>query len=150
VVNITGLGGFHQVKLSEFFTGVKHTVLKRGELVVSVFLPDPGAGDKSTYLRQTRLKGHDLATVGVACRIKSDGKVALAICAVAPTPLRLFALEDQFNQRGLSEETILWAAEEIKQHIRPITDVRSSAVYRMQIASVLLKHGLLNLLGKEG
>ena len=106
--------------------------------------------DKSTYIRQTRLKGHDLATVGVASRIKADDKVALAICAVAPTPLRLFELENKFNERGLSEETVLWAAEEIKQHIRPITDVRSSAVYRLQMASVLLKRSLLSLIGKEG
>ena len=150
VVNIAGPEGARQVKLHEFFTGVKRTVLKKGELVVSVFLPDPGDGDKSTYLRQTRLKGHDLATVGVASRIKADSKVALAICAVAPTPLRLFELENKINERGLSEETVLWAAEEVKQHIRPITDVRSSAVYRLQMASVLLKRSLLNLLGKEG
>jgi carbon-monoxide dehydrogenase medium subunit len=150
VVNIAGPEGARQVKLHEFFTGVKRTVLKKGELVVSVFLPDPGMEDKSTYIRQTRLKGHDLATVGVASRIKADDKVALAICAVAPTPLRLFELENKFNERGLSEETVLWAAEEIKQHIRPITDVRSSAVYRLQMASVLMKRSLLNLLGKEG
>jgi carbon-monoxide dehydrogenase medium subunit len=183
MVNIAGPDGIRQVKLHEFFTGVKRTVLKQGELVVSVFLPDPvvgqknnyeiasqarnpdcvgagdgmemgwggmGMGDRSTYLRQARLKGHDLATVGVACRVKPDGKVAIAICAVAPTPLRLFELEDKINERGLSEETVLWAAEEIKQHIRPITDVRSSAVYRLQMASVLLKRGLVSLLGKEG
>jgi CO/xanthine dehydrogenase FAD-binding subunit len=148
-VNIVGPEGTRQVKLHEFFTDVKRTVLKRGELVVSVHIPELGAGDKSTYLRQARLKGHDLATVGVASRVKPDGKVALAICAVAPTPLRLFALEDQINERGLSEETVAWAAEEIKKHIRPITDVRSSAVYRLQMASVLLKRSLLNLLGKE-
>ncbi len=149
VVNIAGPQGTRQVKLNEFFTGVKRTVLQRGELVVSVQLPEPGEGDKSIYLRQARLRGHDLATVGVASRIKPDGKVAIGICAVAPTPLRLFALEDMINERGLSQETVEWAAKEIRQHIHPITDVRSSALYRMQMASVLLKRGLLNLIGKE-
>ena len=150
VVNIVGLNGSRQVKLHEFFTGVKRTVLQPGELVVSITIPEPEPGEKSTYLRQARLRGHDLATVGVASRLKPDGKVALGICAVAPTPLRLFALEDQISQRGLSEETAVWAAQEIKNHIRPITDVRSSAAYRLHMASVLLKRGLLKLLGKEG
>ncbi len=149
VVNIAGPEGTRQVPLHQFFTGVKRTVLQRGELVVSVQLPDPGEGDKSIYLRQARLRGHDLATVGVASRIKPDGKVAIGICAVAPTPKRLFALEDQINERGLSKETVEWAAEEIDQHIHPISDVRSSALYRLQMASVLLKRGLLNLIGKE-
>jgi len=149
VVNIAGPQGVRQVPLHQFFTGVKRTVLQPGELVVSVQLPEPGAGDKSIYLRQARLKGHDLATVGVASRIKPDGKVAIGICAVAPTPLRLFALEDNINARGLSQESIEWAADEIKEHIRPISDVRSSAAYRLQMASALLKRGLLNLISKE-
>ncbi len=149
VVNITGPQGTRQVPLNEFFTGVKRTVLQRGELVVSVQLPEPGPGDKSVYLRQARLRGHDLATVGIACRLKPDGKVAIGIGAVAPTPKRLFALEDKINERGISKETIEWAAQEIREHIHPITDVRSSAQYRLQIASVLLKRGLLSLIGKE-
>lgn len=149
VVNIAGPQGVRQVPLHQFFTGVKRTVLQPGELVVSVQLPEPGEGDKSIYLRQARLKGHDLATVGVASRIKPDGKVAIGICAVAPTPLRLFALEDKINARGLSQESIGWAADEIKEHIRPISDVRSSAAYRLQMASALLKRGLLNLISKE-
>ena len=149
VVNIAGPQGMRQVPLHEFFTGVKRTVLQRGELVISVQLPDPGNGDKSIYLRQARLRGHDLATVGVASRIKPDGKVAVGICAVAPTPLRLFALEEKINERELNQETVEWAAEEIKQHIRPITDVRSSAQYRLQMASVLLKRGLSHLITKE-
>jgi len=149
VVTIAGPKGLRQVALHEFFTGVKRTVLQRGELVVSVQLPEPAEGDRSIYLRQARLRGHDLATVGVASRIKPDGKVAIGICAVAPTPKRLFALEDLINERGLSQETVEWAAKEIHEHIRPITDVRSSAEYRLQMASALLKRGLLNLIGKE-
>ena len=149
VVNIAGSQGTRQVPLHEFFTGVKRTVLQRGELAVSVQLPEPGAGDRSVYLRQARLRGHDLATVGIACRLKPDGKVAIGIGAVAPTPKRLFALEDKINERGISKETIEWAAQEIREHIHPITDVRSSAQYRLQIASVLLKRGLLSLIGKE-
>lgn len=149
VVNIAGPKGARQVPLNQFFKGVKRTALERGELVVSIQLPDPGEGDKSIYLRQARLKGHDLATVGVATRIKPDGKVAIGIGAVAPTPLRLSALEDMINERGLSRETVEWAAQEIKQHIRPISDVRSSAAYRLQMASVLLKQGLLKLIEKE-
>ncbi|NLB72352.1 MAG: xanthine dehydrogenase family protein subunit M [Chloroflexi bacterium] len=149
LVNITGPHGDRQVPVDQFFTGVKRTVLQRGELVVSLQLPEPGEGDRSIYLRQTRLRGHDLATVGVASRIKPNGKVAIGICAVAPTPLRLFALEDKINERGLNKETIDWAGEEINAHIRPISDVRSSALYRLQMASVLLKRGLLNLIGEE-
>ncbi len=149
-LRIVGPQGERMVNLSEFFTGVKKTVLQKGELVVSVHLPAPDADDKSVYLKQSRLKGHDLATVGVACRKSGDGKVSAAVAAVAATPLRLFKLEEDLNARGLSEETIQWAANEVKNHIKPISDVRSSAEYRLHIAGVLLKRGLQKVSAKEG
>lgn len=149
-VKIAGVDGEGDVKLSEFFTGVKKTVLKKGDLVVSVHLPPPGSNDKSVYLKQSRLKGHDLATVGVACRKNGEGRVSAAICAVAVTPLRLTELEKGLNEGELDEEKILWAAEEIQKHIKPISDVRSSAEYRKHIAGVLLKRGLRLVNTKEG
>ena len=92
-VKIASSEGERTVDLKDFFTGVKKTQLAKNELVVSVLLPDPGQNDKSCYHRQTRLKGHDLSTVGVACRIDGQGKAAIGINAVAVTPLRLTALE---------------------------------------------------------
>jgi len=148
-VKIASAKGERSVPLRTFFTGVKKTLLNKDELVVSVFLPDPGKQDNSIYLRQTRLRGHDLSTVGVACRLNGDGKVAIAINAVAITPLLLTDLSDQLNAKGLSEESILWASEEIKKHIKPITDVRASKEYRSHMAGILLKRCLGQLTGKE-
>ena len=149
VVKIASVDGVREVPLVEFFTGVKKTVLSDEELVISVFLPDPGENDSSCYMRQTRLKGHDLSTVGCACRLDGEGKVSVAIGAVATTPLRLTALEAEINQRGISEETILWALNAINDHIKPISDVRASEAYRRHMASVLLKRCLVTLTGKE-
>lgn len=137
------------VPLKEFFTGVKRTQLAKNELVLSVFLPDPGEGDRSNYKRQTRLKGHDLSTVGVACRIDKDGKVAVGINAVAITPLRLEALEADLNARGLNADMVAFGAEEIKKHIKPISDVRSSKEYRLHMAGVLFKRCMTELMEKE-
>ncbi|NLV98865.1 MAG: xanthine dehydrogenase family protein subunit M [Clostridiaceae bacterium] len=149
-VKIVSSEGERTVPLKEFFTGVKKTQVAKNELVVSVFLPDPGnAQDRSCYLRQTRLKGHDLSSVGVACRINQEGKAAIGINAVAITPLRLTALEDELNAKGITEESINWAAEEIKNHIKPISDVRASKEYRLHMAGVLLKRGLTQLMEKE-
>ncbi|HHU04343.1 MAG: xanthine dehydrogenase family protein subunit M [Saccharofermentanales bacterium] len=149
-VKIASADGVRTVPLQEFFTGVKKTQVADNEMVVSVFLPDPvSEKDRSCYARQTRLKGHDLSTVGVACRINGDGKAAIGINAVAITPLRLTALEDELNEKGITEDSIDWAAEEIQKHIKPISDVRASKEYRLHMASVLLKRGLTQLKEKE-
>ncbi len=148
-VRIASRQGERILPLKDFFTGVKKTQLTKQELVLSVFLPDPGQGDKSCYKRQTRLKGHDLSTVGVACRIDGQGKAAVAINAVAITPLRLEALEAELNARGLTKETVTWGAEAIKTHIKPISDVRSSKEYRLHMAGVLFKRCMTELMEEE-
>ncbi|HZK29247.1 MAG TPA: xanthine dehydrogenase family protein subunit M [Clostridia bacterium] len=148
-VKIASAAGVRTVPLKDFFTGVKKTQLTKKELVISVFLPDPGPGDGSCYLRQTRLKGHDLSTVGVACRIDANGEVCVGINAVAITPLRLTAFEEELNAKGISEKSVLWGADEIKNQIRPISDVRASKEYRLHMAGVLFKRCMTQLMDKE-
>lgn len=148
-VRLVSASGQRELALKDFFTGVKRTVIQKGELLQCILLPDPGEGDRSVYLKQSRLKGHDLATVGVAARRSGSGEIFLAAAAVAATPVRIVALEEGLKARGLSEESAIWAAEEVKTLVHPITDVRSSAEYRTHIVSVLVKRSLMALLQKE-
>ena len=148
MVHIAGPSGNKEVSIKSFFTGVKKTVLQKNEIVVGVTIPEVQANDRSLYLKQARLKGHDLATVGVAIRVDAQNKAYIAMAAVAPTPIRLEALEAEINSRGLSQETIAWAAKEVPNHIKPISDIRASAEYRLHIASVFVRQGLQKLMDK--
>lgn len=148
-VHIAGPNGKRIVEIKDFFTGVKRTVLEKNEIVLGVQLSAIEKGDVSVYLKQSRLKGHDLATVGVAARLNNNKEVLLAIAAVAPTPIRLIKLEEIINTKELSSDLAIWASEELKNHISPISDVRSSREYRIHISSVLLKKALL-ILTKKG
>lgn len=149
IVIIAGPNGKHEVNINKFFTGVKKTILQKGEIVIGVLLPEVQEKDKSTYLKQSRLKGHDLATVGVAIRIDSENNTYIAMAAVAPTPIRLQKLEEAIKTKGLNSETALWIEKEVPNYIKPISDVRSSAEYRLHAASVLAKRGLTNLIEKR-
>lgn len=148
-VHISGSQGSRNVAINEFFTGVKKTVLKADEIVIGVTLPDTVAGETSIYLKQARIKGHDLGIVGLAA-YKTVNGFRLAMSAVAPTPIRLDKLEEQLKQKPLTEETAAWAGEEVQNHIKPISDVRASAEYRLHAAKVLTKRAMLQLLAKGG
>jgi len=144
-VHIASKTGRRTIPLTEFFTGVKKTVLASNELVVGISLPDPSSGDQSAYLRQARIKGHDLGIVGVAVRLKADRTFLVAISAVAPTPIRLFVLEEILNAQYTqvdSPEIAVIAGEEVRKLIHPISDVRASAEYRLHIAGVLVKRAV--------
>lgn len=147
-VHTIGPNGKRVIEIKDFFTGVKKTALGKNEIVLGVQLPDIEKGEKSVYLKQSRLRGHDLATVGVAARLNNNKEVLLAMAAIAPTPIRLTKLEEIINTKELSSDLAIWASEVLVNYISPISDVRSSKEYRIHIASVLLKKALLMLTEK--
>jgi len=149
-VHISSTEGSRIVDINSFFTGVKKTVLKRNELVIGVFLPEVLEGDSSIFLKQARIKGHDLAIVGVTARMTVDKKIKLAITAVAPTPIRITKLEEILSSKALTAELAEMAEKEVHNIIKPISDVRSSAQYRIHISGVLVKRALLHLLTMGG
>lgn len=149
-VHIANLEGCRWVDSNDFFTGVKKTVLEPGEIVIGVLLPDVLAGDTAVYLKQARIKGHDLGIVGVAVRLTAQREFRVAMSAVAPTPIRLGQLETMLNSQPLSAELAEGAGKEACKFIRPISDVRSSAEYRLHVAGILVKRALLQLLALGG
>lgn len=140
----------YTVDLHKFFRGVKQTILQPNEIVLGVTLPPIDSGEGSIYLKQARIKGHDLGIVGVAARLTVQKELRLAMSAVAPTPIRLFALEKLLNAQPFTREQAVWAEQGVRKFIKPISDVRSSAEYRLHIAGVLVKRALLQLLDLGG
>ncbi|EGO63450.1 FAD binding domain-containing protein [Acetonema longum] len=148
-VHVANSQGQQTVAIHEFFTGVKKTVLQPVDIVIGVSLPDVDAAD-AVFLKQARIRGHDLGIVGVAARLTAAKEFRIAMSAVAPTPIRLTRMEEQLKDRPLTPELAAWAGEEAAKSIRPISDVRSSAEYRRHIAGVLVKRALSQLLAAGG
>lgn len=149
-VHIASYAGKRTIPLTEFFTGVKKTILAANEFVIGISMPDPGPGDQSIYLKQARIKGYDLGIVGVAVRLSANKMFQVALSAVAPTPVRLFALEEILNSQPDSAEIALIASEKVRNFIHPISDVRASAEYRLHLAGVLVKRAITLLTMKGG
>ncbi|MGV8981240.1 FAD binding domain-containing protein [Clostridium sp.] len=145
VVHIASAEGARTIPINSFFTGVKKTVLKKNELVIGVSIPDVLDGDTSIFLKQGRIKGHDLAIVGVTARITDNKKIRLAITAVAATPISIVKLEEELSEQPLTTELAIMAGKEVRNIIKPISDVRSSSEYRLHVCGVLVKRALLHL-----
>ena len=64
VLEAVCITGNRQIPLRDFFTGVKKHVLQKNEIVTKVTFPEKQG--KGLYLKKKRIKGHDLAQVGVA------------------------------------------------------------------------------------
>jgi len=86
----------------------------------------------------------------LAARLSSDQKFYLAMSSVAPTPIRLTQLEQMLNSHPLSADLAERAALEVRQQIKPISDVRASAEYRLHLAGIFVKRAVNRLLVMGG
>ena len=126
--------GNRQIPLRDFFTGVKKHALDRKELVTKITFPEKQG--KGVYLKKKRIKGHDLAQVGVAAFWAKDGSLSFALGAVAPTPILVTGL-GPFDKDSLTKARAD-IEREVLSRINPISDARSSREYRI----AMVKHFL--------
>ena len=75
------------IPLDEFFVRSGVTTLAAGELVSAIELPLPAPPRGSVHVRRTRRRGHDLASVTLACTVDADGVTRIAYGSLGPRPL---------------------------------------------------------------
>lgn len=115
VVQIASLNGGREVKIEDFFTGVKKTVLKEGEIVVSVKLAPVTAKEGSAYLKLMKRGAMEIGIMSSGIRIVCDEKgvctdARVTLSAVAPTPIRVKAAEAALTGAAVTDESVLQAA----------------------------------------
>jgi carbon-monoxide dehydrogenase medium subunit len=144
---IVGTDGERVVALEEFFTGPGETVLKAGEILAEIQVPNQPANTAGAYFKMSRV-AVDLAIVGVGAVITLDGKdgscsdVKIALGAVAPTPIRAKKAEAVIKGKKIEEDLIEEAGKIASEEASPIDDVRGSAFYRTEIVNVLTKRAI--------
>ncbi len=151
---IAGPHGERRVALSDFFTGVRTTVLGPDELLVEIVAPAPGPHSGGSYIRHTPRRELDIAVVGVASQVTlANGvcaKARIALAAVAPTPVRATTAEAALEGRPLTPELIERAAELAAQGATPISDQRGSEDFRRHLVRILTRRTLTAALARAG
>lgn len=141
-VEVSGPDGQREIALKDFFTGPGRTKLQAGELVSAILLPNPPSNALATFRRKARV-AMDIATVSVAAYVEiEDGcitKVLASAGSVAPTPLRLTAVEELLTGQVPSQELLQLVRTLASESVSPITDIRASEGYRRRLTGVLLQ-----------
>jgi carbon-monoxide dehydrogenase medium subunit len=130
------------IPIKDFFVSVKKTALQKDEIVTGITLTLPKGNSGSCYLKLGRYKGEDLAQSGIGVLALENNEYRIAYCAVAPVPLRATKIETFLSGKELTNEVIEAAKKMIELEISPITDIRSSKEYRMQMSKVMLERAL--------
>ena len=146
--------GRRTVPLSEFFLGVRKTVLK-GSLLVEILIPAPPRGRAAWSFQKLGRTLSDISVVNVAAGIQLDrqGRCAwarIALGAVAPTPLRARQAEEMLTGNTLDRALLERVCRKVSEEVRPVTDIRSTAEYRREMSAVLVRHALEECAGRIG
>ena len=87
VVEVVGPSGRRRIAINDWVVRSGVTTLAPGELLIAVELPPPPGPRGTVQLRRTRRRGHDLASVTLACSVAADGVTRLAYGSMGPRPL---------------------------------------------------------------
>ena len=142
---ISGTKGERCVRIEDFYTGYRETVLKPDEFVTGAFVTKPAPGAGAAFLNRVRTHA-DIAKISVAAAVVvRDGicsEARIALGAVAPTVVRAKSAESVLIGQRISESLIKEAAECAVSDGDPITDFRSTAEYRSGMIAVLVGRAL--------
>jgi carbon-monoxide dehydrogenase medium subunit len=149
VVVTAGPDGDRRIPLRQFILGPRLTALRAGELVRAIELPWPDAGSGSAFVRLTRRRGVDLATISLCCSVSPAGEVRFSFGAVAPVPFLVSddsgALVDPAADPATRDQVLAG----LSARASPISDLRAGADYRRAMLVVLSRRALRTALRRR-
>lgn len=142
-VEVAGTKGNRRIKVSELYSGYRKMVLTEDEIIVKIHIPMPS---KSTILKLYKVSKRehlDISSFTAAISLERQGdKIANAKVAyggVAAVVLKLPKTEEFLNGKPFNFDTFRQAGEAAMKEITPISDVRGSKDYRLQLAANIME-----------
>lgn len=132
------------VRLADFHTGVRRTVIGDDELIVGVTFKPMTSTQRGVYVKAGLRSAQAISVVHAAVVVTFDDDVVasatIALGSVAPTIVE--SPTDMLAGAPLSDESISEAAQAAAASVTPIDDVRATAQYRSESVRVIVERAL--------
>ncbi|MEE9514384.1 MAG: FAD binding domain-containing protein [Anaerolineales bacterium] len=132
--------GERTVPIEDFYTGVRKTVMKDGELMSDIAFPVLAENARSTFIKLGLRRAQAISVVNAAVVLSiEDGRIdhsVITLGSVAPTIIHATEAETYLTGKELQPDVIEKAAELAALAARPIDDLRGTAVYRQEMVRV--------------
>ena len=156
-VRLVSVHGERWVPLSEFYTGVRKTIMQADEMLLDIVFPAMRPGQRGAFIKLGLRRAQAISIVNAAVLLTfMDGRrdrlsseeinhAVITLGAVAPIIIPAHQAETYLQGKVLDAEIIAQAAEFARMAASPIDDVRGSAVYRSEMVRVCVKRVLQDI-----
>jgi carbon-monoxide dehydrogenase medium subunit len=145
-MTIAAASGVRTVTSDEFFLFHMTTAIESHELLLAVEFDEDGPRTHTSFQEFAPRKGDFcLAGAAVTASFSDTGTVErcrVVAAGVAPTPLRLTAVEELITGSAVDASARAAAREAARAVVDPAGDVHADAGYRRQLAAVLVHRAL--------
>ena len=128
--------------VADFITGPYAAAMAAGEIMTAIHIPPAQDHQGSAFLKVARVAA-DISKLSCAVALQRDAdrcvSCRIALGAVAPLPIRANGAEDLLSGKQMNATLLAEAAASVSAEIRPISDVRSTEIYRREVAAVIFK-----------
>ena len=154
-VVLTSSTGEREVAVEDLATDYYETVIQPGEVLSQVIVPIPPAGGGGAYLKFLPRSADDYATVSAAAWLSLDSSgacddVRVALGSVGSTAVHASAAEDIVRGQRPTAELLRRAGEAVADAVDPLDDLRGSAEYKREMATVFTRRALEQAVSRAG
>ena len=142
-LELTGLSGMRTVPIASLYKGYKTLDLQPDEIITRIIVPLPGATETLRLYKVSKRSHLDISSFTAAMLMRRTGEridsIRIAFGGVGPVVLRLPRTESFLSGRTFSLASLENAGAVAKEEIAPISDVRGSKDFRLQLAENVLR-----------
>ena len=132
-----------RMPIGEFYTGYMTNQLQSGEFIQAIEVPLAATTDTLRVYKITKRFDSDISAVLGAFRLRRSGNsvsdVRLVFGGMAATVKRAANAEAALRGKDWTEASVEAAAEALAKDFEPISDMRASAAYRLEVSRNLLR-----------
>lgn len=151
-VTLASVRGERKVALTDFYIGVRKTVMQPDEMLVDISFPAMTKDQRGTFIKLALRRAQAISLVNVALVLTLKAgtvkSAAITLGSVAPTIIHAPEAEAYLIGKKLADDVIIEAARLTMNASKPIDDIRSSAAYRKQTVKVITSRGLKSIRDK--
>ncbi len=136
--------GERELALQDFYLGYQQKDLQPDEFVRACRIPLPDTETMAAAYKVSKRRDQDISAVCGAFALALDDKdcvshIGIGFGGMAATPARAYQTEQALLGKPWNEQALEQAAQKLTEDFAPLSDLRATAQYRMQVAENLLQ-----------